>query len=194
MILQHVNVKIHVDGELLVDPERFIGVFHRWIAEQSMDELLIDVADYRHVSAGPGVVLVGHEADYAMDHRDDCWGLLYNRKASVEGSNADRFAQALRSAARACQLLESELQADGPLTFSRKRFEVVINDRALAPNTEKSFEAIKPELEEFLSGLLGHSDFTIDRSDDDPRCRLGVTVQLAQPVDYTQWLTPTHSG
>ena len=64
MNVQHVNVKFFVDGELNVDWERFIEVFHVWIAEQSTDELLIDVADYRHVPMGPGVILVGHEEDY----------------------------------------------------------------------------------------------------------------------------------
>ena len=42
MNLQHVNVKIFVDGPLTVDLERFINVFHRWTAEQSLDELLIE--------------------------------------------------------------------------------------------------------------------------------------------------------
>ena len=55
MNVQHVNVKFFVDGELNVDWERFIEVFHVWVAEQSTDELLIDVADYRHVPMGPGL-------------------------------------------------------------------------------------------------------------------------------------------
>ena len=94
MELQHVNIKIFVDGDLQVDLQRIIEVFHRWTAEQSMDEMLIDVADYRHVPAGPGVVLVGHEADYGLDNAGNRQGLLYNRKASIEGSNADRLGQA----------------------------------------------------------------------------------------------------
>ncbi len=102
MQLQHVNVKIYVDGDLNVDPARFIEVFHRWIREQATNELLIDVADYRHVPSGPGVLLVGFEADYGMDNTGGRYGLRYNRKAPLEGSNADRVRQALRSAAYAC--------------------------------------------------------------------------------------------
>ncbi len=45
MELQHVNVKIFVEDDDAVDPERFIGAFHRWIRDRVLDELLIDVAD-----------------------------------------------------------------------------------------------------------------------------------------------------
>ncbi len=180
MELQHVNVKMFLDGELTVDPERFIEIFHRWVAEQSMDELLVDVADYRHVPAGPGVLLVGHQADYAMDHALERWGLLYNRKAALEGSNADRFGQALRSAARACQRLESELA--GQLHFSRQEFQLLINDRALAPNTPATFEACRGELATFLHQTLGHDQFTL-APESEPRRRFGVLVHAAQPFD-----------
>ena len=105
MELQHINVKIYVDGDLAIDPAAFIDVFHEWVREHTLDELLIDVADYRHVPAGPGVMLIGHEGDYSMDNAGDRWGLRYNRKAAVDGSNDDRLRQALCSAVRACQLL-----------------------------------------------------------------------------------------
>ena len=182
MELQHVNVKIFVDGKLPVDPARFIDVFHAWIREKVLDELLIDVADYRLVPAGPGVLLVGHQADYSMDHTDNRWGLRYNRKAPLAGSNEERFRQALGSAANACRLLEEHFADDGPLKFSRQEFELFINDRALAPNTPETFEACKPELESFLTNLLGHSEFSVEHHSD-PRSRFGVTVHLTSPID-----------
>lgn len=43
---------------LALDP--FIPVFHRWIEERTLPELVIDVANYAHVPEGPGVVLIGH--------------------------------------------------------------------------------------------------------------------------------------
>ena len=182
MQLQHVNVKIFVDGDLKVDPARFIEVFHRWIREQALDELLIDVADYRHVPAGPGVMLIGFEADYSMDNAGGRYGLLYNRKAAVSGSNEDRFRQALRSAANACRLLEEEFATEGPLLFSRQEFELVINDRALAPNTPETFAAAKPELETYLQQVLGHSEFSLEHQSA-PRSRFGVSVKVAKPFD-----------
>lgn len=184
MELQHVNVKIFVDGELPVDPARFIDVFHAWIRDGLLDELLVDVADYRLVPAGPGVLLVGHEADYSMDHTDNRWGLRYNRKAPLAGSNEDRFRQALGSAANACQLLEEHFADDGPLKFSRQEFELFINDRAMAPNTPETFEACKPEMGAFLTKVLGHGEFSVEHHSD-PRSRFGVTVRLTRPFDLT---------
>ena len=64
MNLQHVNIKIFVDGAMTVDPERFIEVFHRWIAERSMDEMLIDVADYRHVPSSH-IASMGYARDFS---------------------------------------------------------------------------------------------------------------------------------
>lgn len=179
MDLQHINVKIFVDGELTVDLERFIEIFHEWTAAQSMDELLIDVADYRHVAAGPGIVLVGHEADYAMDNTGNRYGLLYNRKSGVDGSNADRFGQAFRAAFHACQRLEGEL--DG-LKFSQTEFDFFVNDRALAPNTAETYESCRPDLEAFLNETLGIDQFTLVH-DDDPRHRFSVRVTTSTPFE-----------
>ncbi len=187
MELQHVNVKIYVDGDLRVDPASFIEVFHQWIREQAFGELLIDVADYRHVPAGPGVILIGHEADYSMDNTGDRWGLRYNRKARVDGSNEDRFGQALRSAAEACSLLENHFTNEGPLKFSRQELELFINDRALAPNTPETYAACKTELEPFLQKVLGHGEFQLQHNGD-PRSRFGVSVQIARPFDLTALL------
>ncbi len=182
MELQHVNVKIFVDGDLSVDPEQVINVFHNWMAEQSCDELLIDVADYRHVPAGPGVVLVGLEADYALDNAGQRWGLLYNRKAFWDGSNEDRFTQAFRAAASACLRLEDQLTG---LKFSRQEFQMFINDRALAPNIPATLDACRGEIESFLQGLLGHDDATFI-VEPDSRRRFGVLVQTGAPLDLAQ--------
>ena len=118
MNLQHVIVKIPVEGELAIEPGELINVFHRWVAEQSMPELLIDVADLRHVPSGPGVVLVGSQADYSLDHSHDRWGLQYRRKDVLEGSNVDRLTQAFTAARHACERLEQEL--GGRVRFSRR--------------------------------------------------------------------------
>ncbi len=85
--LQHINVKLFVRDPEKVDLEAVVPVFHSWIQGQIFDELLLDVADYSHVPDGPGVVLIGHEADYALDNTDGRLGVRYNRKAPWPGSN-----------------------------------------------------------------------------------------------------------
>ena len=178
MELQHINIKIFVDGELPGAAEQFINIFHNWTAEQSCEELLIDVADYRHVPTGPGVVLVGLEADYAMDQAGGRWGLLYNRKAPVSGTNQDRLTQAFRAASAACQRLESEMAG---LTFSRQEFQIVVNDRALAPNTPETLAGCRADLEAFLQSL-GQAEATMT-AETESRRRFGVLVQTTSPID-----------
>jgi len=180
MEFQHVNVKVFVEGELPFDPSRFINVFHQWIQEQALPEMLIDVADYCHVPEGPGVLLVAHEADYSMDHTDGRWGLRYNRKAVVPGTNDDRFRQALAAAAAACCRLE---QGSAPgLKFSRTQFEVFINDRALAPNTRDVLADFQSELLASLAGVLGRNEFRL-KAPPDPRRRVGAIVTASRPID-----------
>jgi hypothetical protein len=182
MEFQHVNAKIFVEGELPFDPSRFINVFHEWIQESALPELLIDVADYCHVPDGPGVLLVAHEADYSMDHTDGRWGMRYNRKAPLAGSNEARYSQAFSAAARACSLLEKHFAAEGPLRFSRNEFEVFINDRALAQNKPEINKVFQSSLQSGLAKVLGHKDLTF-RVPDDPRRRVGAVVKSAHPFD-----------
>ena len=182
MELQHVNVKLFVEGELTVDPARFIEVFHAWIREDRLDELLIDVADYRHVPNGPGVMLVAHEADYCMEDTGGRHGLRYSRKEALDGSNQDRFAQALAAALTASQLLEAHFAKEGPLRFSRQSFELSVNDRALAPNTTETFDACKGDIQDFLDASFGAGVGTIEHRSD-PRSRFAVVVTLTKPFD-----------
>ena len=81
--VQHINVKIFVADPSAIDLADAVGVFHRWIKERACPEMLIDVAEYRHVPAGPGVMLIGHEANYSFDERENRLGLLYNRKEAL---------------------------------------------------------------------------------------------------------------
>ena len=178
MNLQHVNVRIFVDGDLQIDLERVIEVFHEWVAAQSVDEMMIDVVDYRHVPAGPGVVMVGHEADYALDETGNRPALRYNRKAPLAGSNVDRFIQAYRAASKLCSRLES--QFDG-LKFSRLEFELAVNDRALAPNTDESRDAVATDVAAFVRTVSGSDEFSTDY-DRDRRAVFGVIITLSAPA------------
>ena len=78
--------------------------------------------------------------------------------------------------------LEAEFESGGALKFSRREFEVIVNDRALAPNTAETYEALKPELEAALVSVLGGVGFTLEHRSD-PRSRFGVNVKTAEPYD-----------
>ena len=153
--IQHFNVKVFATPDSHVDWHELIPVFHRWIQQQAVPETLIDVADYAHVPAGPGVVLVAHEAFYSLDNRANRPGLLYNRRAALEGSDGDRLEQAYNAAVFAASLLEAEPEFRGKLRFDCTNVEVAVNDRLLAPNTEGTFERLSPVLGSVMTERLG---------------------------------------
>jgi hypothetical protein len=169
MNLQHVNVKMIVDGSAPVDLEPLIPVFHSWIQERLCDELLIDVADYRHVPDGPGVVLIGHEANYSLDNADNRLGVRYNRKAPLEGTAQDRLEQAARAAIEACQRLESDPRLEGKIRFGGRQWEFSVNDRLLAPNADDSRLALDPEFQMLFRRLFSGKAFSLRYNTDDPR-------------------------
>jgi hypothetical protein len=180
MELQHVNVKVSVQSPGGLGLEGFIPVFHGWIQDQVLEELLIDVADYAHVINGPGVVLIGHPADYSIDNTGGRLGLRYNRKAPLSGSNFDRFKQASRAALNACQRLEENPQLKG-LRFNAGEIELLVNDRALAPNTPETRAACEPELREFFQWLYQPIGFALEL-EKDPRQRFGARAKAIGAV------------
>lgn len=187
MSIQHVNVKYFVESPEAVDAEPFLTIFNNWIQAQANEELLIDVADYRHVVAGPGVVLIGHEANYNLDNMGNRLGLLYNRKAQVNGPVAERLEQAVRSALLACRRLEEDPLLQGRLKFSGREAQLIVNDRLFAPNTEDTYSAVAPDLRTLFDKLYAGAEYTLDRNPD-PRERFTVNVRAAADFDVATLL------
>ena len=61
MELQKLAVKILVVEPNVIPLTDFIDVFHGWI--QATDGAYHDVADYSHMHAGPGIVLIANDAN-----------------------------------------------------------------------------------------------------------------------------------
>ncbi len=177
MDLQHVNVKLFVQNPEDVDLEPVIPIFHRWIQDQVCEELLLDVADYRHVDGGPGVILIGHQANYSVDNTDRRLGVRYNRKAALEGSNQDRLKQATRAALTAFQRLESEPGLNGKLRFNGQELDLSFNDRLLTPNHAATRKAVEPELQFFFGNLFSGSDYALSFGNGDRRRLFSVLVK-----------------
>lgn len=179
MQLQHVNVKLLVQNPQEVNLEPLIPVFHNWIEEQVFNELLLDVADYRHVPAGPGVVLIGHQANYSVDNTDERLGVRYNRKAVVNGSNQDALRQAVRASLIACERLETEPRLEGKLRFNGQEMEFFVNDRLLAPNRNSTREELQPDFDRFFDELLDGSEYSLSYTSE-PRKLFGFSVKTSQ--------------
>ncbi|MBM3263980.1 MAG: hypothetical protein FJY97_11225 [candidate division Zixibacteria bacterium] len=174
MELQHLCVKRHVRHPDHIDLGNFLTIFNEWIQEEVGEELLIDVADYRHVPDGPGVVLVGHEATYSMDGADGRLGLLYSRKTVCDGSAEDRATAAMHSVLAAGNRLCKHPRLSGKLEFDDTDFLIIVNDRLLAPNTENTFENLADTLRPVLGAFF--ADFSLSRAWTDPRKRLAARV------------------
>jgi hypothetical protein len=167
MELQHVNVKLLVQKGQGASLEPLIPVFHGWIENQSgEDELLIDVADYSHVPAGPGIVLIGHEGNYSVDNTGDRLGVRYNRKATVDGDNQLRLSQAARAALTACKRLEAEPRLDGKFRFNGQDIEIFINDRLIAPNNAATRQAFDADFHAFSRKLFRGKEYSISYRED----------------------------
>lgn len=193
MELQHINVKLYLSNPQAVKLEALVPLFHEWIQNKACEELLIDVADYRHVHSGPGVVLIGHQADYSIDSTDNRLGVRYNRKAALQGSNRDRYSQALRAALRACLRLESDQRLNGAVRFNRREIKLFVNDRMLAPKTGSPAADIEAELRDFGCRVLGNGEFEM-KFERNPRSLFGVEITAAKPLDPDEVLARLGPG
>jgi len=179
LTVQHVNIKIFAT-KADIDLEDLIPVYHRWIQDSTMPEMLIDVADYKHVPDGPGVMVIGNQVDYSIDLQEGRLGILYNRKGVVDEAQALKIS--FDAARHAAKLLEAEPVFAGKLKFDAGDVEVIINDRIIAPNNDATLAALSPEIKKFFAGVYGNDDFVLEHRGE-PRERFRVGIKTGKPVD-----------
>lgn len=179
MTPQRLRIKLPATDPAAIDPSAFTPVFHRWIQQQATANLLIDVADYKHVHEGPAMMLVAHECDYTIDFAAGRPGLAYTRKRAMpEGGLAAVLKLALRDAVEAGRWLEDDAVLPG-VAFTAERVEVTLLDRLRVANTAEDFERVRGEVEPVLEELLGA--VTVSHAGaEDPRRPLALTVEAAQ--------------
>jgi len=157
-----IGIKLFLDPATPVDLEKVIPIFHGWIQNQSLPgHLLIDVADYSHVKDGPGVVVVGHESNVALDEAAGRPGFYYARKRPHGGPFAQRFAEILGHALAGAK----KVAADASVRFISNEVLVRVNDRLAAPNTPEVFAALKDEIARCLH-TAGGSQPTLEHHAD----------------------------
>jgi hypothetical protein len=180
MSSEKLQVKFYLASGSL-ELEQLIPVFHRWIRERLLDEIAIDVADYSHMHRGPGVVLVGHAADYYFDQHDGRDGLMFSRKRAASDT-ARGLSDGFRRALVACRLLEEETSLASPLRFSAGEALVRVPDRLHAPNTDASFAELEQELCAFGRKLYGADSVAVERIDA-PGALLSARLRALTPPD-----------
>lgn len=147
MTPERIQIKLYRQNE--TDLKELIPTFHEWIREETVDGLLIDVADYRHVPNGPGLLLMGHEGDYSVSNDHGRTAITYKHKRTWPAADLDgRVRHALGRA------LNADHQLQGVFTEPLNTIEISFPDRLNAPNTAETFAAFAPELNAVVADVL----------------------------------------
>ena len=178
MLPERISVKFFVNDDEAVDLPALIPLFHRWIREKRLPGLPIDVADYKHVPEGPGVLLMGHEADYAWDGRYRRSGLLYKHKREWP-SNAfqDRLNYVLARASQALALLQEAPELPG-IAFRTDELEIAFPDRLNVPNTPETLAALRETVTAVLQTHYPENDITLTHVHTEARRPFTLNVSL----------------
>ncbi|HTW75464.1 MAG TPA: hypothetical protein VMD56_11155 [Steroidobacteraceae bacterium] len=176
MDLHKLGIKFFAADAQRLDILKLIPMYHRWIQQNALEELLIDVADYSHVPAGPGVMLIAHEGNYALDETGHERGVLYYSKRRLDGELPERVAHVARKALNAARLMSADGELQGALQLRGNRLQFFANDRLQAPNTDAAYAQLQPALVSFLDRLYAGAPYALTR-EPDPRERLSVRVQ-----------------
>lgn len=153
------------------DLEPAIRVFHRFIQRGLVEGLILDVADYRHVPTGPGVLLMGHDVDYGVGAA----GFTVLRKRSAGDPAGTQLRDALRMGLGAIEAIAD----DGELTatFDPSRFTVTVPERRLGTR-EQVLAGLRAEVEPVVAELYG-PDVTVVPLDGDARQAADVRVEAS---------------
>jgi len=185
MELQKLNVKFFVEQPNTIALTDFIEIFHSWI--QATDGVYHDVADYSHMQAGPGIVLVANDANVSIDESGARRGLLFSQKARLAGSNQDKIRAVIRAALDNCRKLEAEPALRGKLRFAANEAVISLNDRLVGENSPATFDALKGDVEAVARQLFGGATVSVER-DSESRRPLNLHVKSSAAIDLTKAL------
>jgi len=185
MDLQKLNVKVFIERSEGIALTDFIDIFHGWI--QASDGDYHDVADYSHMQAGPGIVLVANDANVSIDETENRRGLLFNQKSRMSGTNQEKLRTVFEAALENCRKLEAEPALRGKLRFATGEALISVNDRLRAVNSPDFFKAIRSEVEAFAKRLFGDGTVALDGNGDSRR-RLSVRLKTGVPTDLQSLL------
>lgn len=181
MELYKLGIKFFARDAEGIDILKCIPVFQRWIQHSLLADMLLDVGDYSHVPAGPGVLLVAHEGNYGFDETNRRRGVMYYAKRPLPGKLDERLATICRKTLLAAKQLQGEPDFRDELRIEGDELQIFANDRLVAPNTEETLQVLQPSLDALLDTLYAGVGYTLER-EPDPKERFSVTVRAEQPV------------
>ncbi|MEO8902168.1 MAG: hypothetical protein ABI488_09825 [Polyangiaceae bacterium] len=174
MLSERLQLKLYMEPNAHFEVEALIPVFHRFIREQLIKELLIDVIDYSHVPNGPGVVLIGHAADYYVGAMDGAFGLIYSLKRDAAPADV-RLSDGLRRLVNVARLLEQDSTVQ--VRFKSGELSLRLTDRLRAPNDDATFTSTQAEVEQLFGRVYGGA-VTVERLVE-ARGPLGMRIKVS---------------
>lgn len=179
VLIHQATAKLFAATTLGFDAAAYIPIFHAWIRHGKLaGKLWIDVTDYKHVPAGPGVMLIAHEGHLALDEAGSRLGLRWSRKRDPRGPLGERLLEAVADVVAAA--IELEREPTSPLRFPGAEIEIGIQDRLTAPNTDAVHAELAGELAAIAGRLYPGAEVSIERVSADPR--EPFAVRLRSPV------------
>ncbi|MDE0102540.1 MAG: hypothetical protein OXN89_09180 [Bryobacterales bacterium] len=171
--LQRIDVKLLLNAPAEPDLDPFLVIFDRWRKVTDHPSDWVDLADYAHMPAGPGILIAGKRDTYSVNLNPPGPGLLTSVRRGLSGSLSERFREAFRRASdlNAAVLAEPEFPKEmAPIDGA---WEIFANDRLLCPNTNEMDSVVRPE----LAAALGVDPATLRRHSD-PVGRLGYSLRI----------------
>jgi len=191
MNLQRISVKLFASNPQDVNLPAVTPVFHRWIQQAAVPGILIDVADYEHMIDGPGILLVGHDCDYAMDLERGMPGMLYVGKYLDEGAPlSEALPEALSRVVAACQAFEQDGSVN--VTFDTSKVEIMLRDRLRAPNNAETYAAVKDDVQAAVSAVFGDA-VSLSRDEHARRC-VTITASASSSPALSELATKAGAG
>lgn len=170
--LQRVDVKQLLDAPRDPDIDPFLVIFDRWRKQDGHPCDWVDLADYAHMPAGPGILIVGKRDSFSVNLNPPGPGLLTSVRSGLDGGLAERLREAFRRARELNAAVLAEPEFPRRMQVIDGAWEVFINDRLRFPNSDASDRRIRPALAEALGvtprSLVRHAD---------PRGRLGYSIR-----------------
>ena len=86
-----------IKGQPIPDETETIVAFHTLIQRQGLGDTLIDVANYLHVTTGPGILLIGHQAFRTVQLEQAKAGIILSGRRMKVSSNTSFLEQHLQA-------------------------------------------------------------------------------------------------
>jgi len=187
--LQRIDLKVFLDAppNYSLDLDPVLTIFDRWRQETDHPEDWVDLADYAHMHLGPGVMMAGKRAHFAVDTNEPGVGLLYRGRKDFDGAVEERLLEAFRRALRLMTRLVSEPEFPSGLPVRSEDWLVAINDRLGFPNDDATEEQLKPGLLATLDHIFGEGGYQLER-DADPQHLYSSRLRADQRRDLNELL------